>query len=102
MAWLTGYPRDKVDWYPTIDRDKCVKCGVCMNCGKGVFEWEEDGSYVANPLSCVVGCTTCANLCLGRAISFPDPETLRKLYTKEGIWAKVKKQMIEEGKLTPK
>ena len=37
MAWLTGYPREKVDWFPTIDPEKCVKCGMCMNCGQSVF-----------------------------------------------------------------
>lgn len=99
MAWLTGYPREKVNWFPTIDSEKCVKCGMCMNCGKNVFEWTENGSIVANPYECVVGCTTCTNLCLGNAISHPDISELRKLYKKENIWTKVKKQMEEQGKL---
>lgn len=102
MAWLTGYPREEVNWYPTIDREKCVKCGMCMNCGKKVYEWTEVGPVVANPYSCVVGCTTCSNLCLGNAISFPDLVELRELYKKEGIWAKVKEQMIEDGVLVSK
>jgi hypothetical protein len=38
-------------------------------------------------------------LCAGRAISFPDIENLRELYRREKIWAKVKKQLKEEGKL---
>ena len=33
MTWITGYPREKVNWHPTVDPDKCVKCGMCMNCG---------------------------------------------------------------------
>jgi len=37
MAWLVGYPRDKIDWFPTIDSEKCKKCAMCMNCGKKVF-----------------------------------------------------------------
>ncbi len=45
------------------------------------------------------GCTTCANLCLGNAISFPDIKEVREIYSREGIWAKVKKQLAEEGKL---
>jgi len=99
MPWLAGYPREKVEWYPTIDSEKCVKCGMCMNCGKNVFGWTEKGAIVARPYQCVVGCTTCANLCLGNAISFPDIKTIRELYKKEGIWTKVKEQMREEGKL---
>ena len=102
MAWLTGYPREKVNWFPTVDSSKCVKCGMCMNCGKGVYEWTEKGSKVAYPYNCVVGCTSCANMCLGKAISFPDISTIRELYTREGIWAKIKKEMQEEGKLSIK
>jgi len=99
MAWLTGYPRDKVDWFPTIDPEKCIKCGMCMNCGQSVFTWTKDGSRVARPHSCVVGCQTCANLCPNDAISFPDAGALRELYRRHGIWAKVKKQLEESGKL---
>ena len=99
MAWLIGYPREKIDWFPTIDPKKCLKCGMCMNCGKNVFGWTEEGAKVAHPYNCLVGCTTCANLCFGKAITFPDIEKVRGIYKKEGIWAKVKKQLVEEGKL---
>lgn len=97
MPWLVGYPRDKVEWYPTIDPAKCVSCGMCMNCGKQVFDWTSDGPLVARPYSCIVGCSTCATLCQGRAISFPDVDELRALYRREGIWAKVKQQLTAEG-----
>jgi NAD-dependent dihydropyrimidine dehydrogenase PreA subunit len=99
MAWLTGYPREKIEWYPTVNPEKCVKCGMCMNCGKKVFDWTEQGARVARPYDCIVGCATCANLCAGRAISFPDIEVVLKIYRSEGIWAKVKQHLIEEGKL---
>ncbi len=99
MAWLVGYPREKVKWYPIVDLDKCVKCGMCMNCGKEVFKWTKKGPEVVRPYECVVGCTTCANLCLGRAIIFPDLEELRALYKRENIWTKVKEQLIKEGKI---
>lgn len=102
MAWLTGYPREKIHWFPTIDPEKCVKCGMCMNCGKNVFDWTSEGSRVARPYNCVVGCSTCANLCLGEAITFPDIKDVREIYQREGIWAKVKKQLEEEGKLKSK
>ena len=102
MAWLTGYPREKVNWHPTIDPEKCVKCGMCMNCGKAVYDWTEDGPRVVRPLDCIVGCTTCANLCMGKAITFPDIETVRTIYKEQGIWKKVKKELTETGKLNVK
>ncbi len=100
MAWLVGYPRKKVNWYPRVDLSKCVKCGMCMNCGKKVYEWTENGPKVVRPYECIVGCTTCANLCLGKAITFPDINELRELYKRENIWAKVKEQLIKKGKLS--
>jgi MinD superfamily P-loop ATPase len=102
MAWLTGYPREKVNWHPTIDPEKCVKCGMCMNCGRAVYEWTEDVPKVVRPLDCIVGCTTCANLCMGKAITFPDIEIVRAIYKKEGIWKKVKNELKQAGKLNVK
>ena len=99
MTWLTGYPREKIEWHPTIDKEKCVECGICMNCGQKVFKWTIDGPVVVKPNKCVVGCSTCATLCKGDAISFPDQEGLRKIYKKENIWSKVKAEMIKEGRL---
>lgn len=99
MAWLTAYPREKIDWFPTVDPEKCVQCGMCMNCGKAVYDWTEDGPVVARPYQCIVGCSTCGNLCMGEAISFPDVALVRSLYAREGIWAKVKRQLEDEGKL---
>ena len=97
MCIRDSYPREKVEWYPTIDESKCVSCGMCMNCGKKVYEWVDGKPKVVRPYECVVGCTTCANLCLGNAISFQDIKTIRELYKKEGIWAKVKKQLKAKG-----
>lgn len=99
MPWLTGYPREKVEWFPTIDPKKCVKCGMCMNCGRNVYDWKKDGARVARPYNCIVGCTTCANLYQGNTITFQDIKTIRELYKKAGIWSKVKKQLQEEEKL---
>lgn len=99
MPWLTGYPRDKVEWFPTIDEKKCVSCGMCMNCGKNVYDWVSDKRkpVVARPYECVVGCSTCGNLCMGDAITFPDVEPIKDLYRKEGIYPKVKAILKEEG-----
>lgn len=97
VPWFTGLPREEINWHPTIDSERCVQCGMCMNCGKSVFEWTENGPRVARPNACVVGCSTCANLCRAQCISFPDPKELRKVYARHGIWDKVKQQLIEEG-----
>jgi NAD-dependent dihydropyrimidine dehydrogenase PreA subunit len=99
MPWLVGYPREKIGWFPTVDLEKCVKCGMCMNCGRNVYDWTRNGPVVARPNNCVVGCNSCANLCAGKAIAFPDIETVREIYKREGIWAKVKQQLEQEGKL---
>ena len=100
MPWLVGYPREKVEWYPTVDQAKCVRCGMCMNCGRNVYDWTPEGARVARPYDCVVGCNTCANLCLGNAISFPDIQLVRALYKRETIWGKVKAQLRQGGKLS--
>lgn len=100
MPWFAGVERKEINWHPTIDKKKCVKCGMCMNCGKKVFEWDSDGkAVVQNPLACVVGCSTCANLCLGSAISFPPLEELRVVFRKYRVWTAVRKQLINEGKI---
>lgn len=99
MAWLTGYPREKIDWSPRIEKSKCVKCGICMNCGRNVFAWTKDGAEVVRPKECIVGCSTCANLCLGEAITFPDLKMVREIYKKNGLWVKIKKQLKAEGRL---
>jgi len=99
MPWLAGYPREKINWFPTIEQEKCVKCGICMNCGKNVFEWTKDGPRVVQPYQCVVGCNTCANLCRGDAIRFPEINEVREIYRREKIWDKVKEALKAEGKL---
>jgi len=99
MPWLIGYPIEKIKWYPTIDKNKFIKCGMCMNCGKNVYDWAKAGPTVARQFNCVVGCSTCANLCEGNAITFPDIANVKKIYKEKKIWSKVKKKLKEEGKL---
>lgn len=55
---------------PSIDRDKCKKCGKCVSaCQMGVLEWDEtDGPQITNPLDCA-GCMVCELGCPGRAIT---------------------------------
>jgi len=99
MPWLVGYPRERINWHPIIDDDKCTACGVCLSCGMGVFQWAEGRPEVGRPHHCVIGCTTCANLCPERAISFPDIEEVRRTYREKGLWEKLIQALKDEGKI---
>ena len=99
MPWFAGVSRSEIDWGPTIEPKKCVSCGVCLNCGKGVFAWVDGKSSVKSRGDCVVGCMTCGNLCQGHAISFPPLDGLRTFYKGHRIWKQVKEAMIAEGKI---
>ena len=71
-----GVHRSKIPWGPTIDYEKCISCGKCVDyCTLGVFEFEEKegkkGSVARNPNNCVVFCTGCEGQCPEGAISFP-------------------------------
>jgi len=99
MPWLIGYDRALIPWFPTIDAAACISCGMCMNCGREVYEWRGGKAVVARPYDCVVGCSTCAALCMGRAITFPPLEPVLELYRREKIWSKVKRALRDAGKL---
>ena len=69
-------------WFPTIYLDKCDCCNGNYKCVKfcpnGVLEVREDEVSVVNPLECIYGCTSCANLCPKDAIIFPKRETVSR------------------------
>jgi len=72
-----GIPRSKIPWYPSIDYEKCIACGKCVDfCHKSVFSMEEKvgkkKTVVKNPNSCVVICTGCDDICPAGAISHPS------------------------------
>jgi len=34
-----GVPREKINWYPVIDYEKCIGCGMCAaGCGRNVYD----------------------------------------------------------------
>ena len=71
-----GVPREKIDWTPRIDYDKCDdKCMECVKfCPHDVFDVREDQTpklIVKNPFNCVVFCRACAQTCGPNAIDFP-------------------------------
>ena len=75
-----GISRIEIEWFPTINYDKCISCMACLNkCKKGVFVEENGKPKVTNPYNCVVGCTGCQKVCPNEAISHPPREYLEKL-----------------------
>lgn len=71
-----GVPREKIDWSPRIDTDKCNDCMECVEfCPHKVFEVREEETpklIVKNPENCVVFCRACSKTCGPDAIDFPD------------------------------
>ncbi|MEI7981269.1 MAG: ferredoxin family protein [Bacteroidota bacterium] len=71
-----GVERDKIDWKPTIDYQKCDYCMECVKfCPHRVFEVRESEDIkliVLNPNNCVVFCRACSKVCGPDALSFPD------------------------------
>jgi NAD-dependent dihydropyrimidine dehydrogenase PreA subunit len=72
-----GVPRSKIPWYPTIDYEKCITCGKCVEyCTLGTFAFEgKDGkkrAFIKNPNNCVVLCTGCDTICPVGAITHPS------------------------------
>jgi len=79
-----GVPRDKIDWCPTIDPEKCNDCMECLKfCPHKVFDIDENAKpklIVKNPLNCVVFCRACSKTCGPDAIEFPSKlETTKKI-----------------------
>ena len=72
-----GIPRNEIPWYPTIDYEKCVSCGKCVEyCTLGTYEFEKKNgkkrTIVKNPNKCVVLCTGCDGICPTGAITHPS------------------------------
>jgi len=81
FAKFHGIDRDKIDWYPMIDENKCIGCGMCVaSCGRSVYKYDYENrkSKVINPNNCMVACQTCANLCSMKAISFAEEDKTRE------------------------
>lgn len=81
-------PRSEIGWYPTIATDRCIGCGMCVtSCGRGVyaFDYEANHPVVVEPQMCMVGCTTCATICLYDAIEFPSRGSIRQLIREKKV-----------------
>ena len=76
-----GIDRKKIEWFPSVDENKCIGCGLCVTtCGRGVYKYDfgNKKSKVVNPYNYMVACQTCSNLCPMGAINFVKGETTRE------------------------
>ena len=79
-AMWHGIPRDEIPWYPSVDAEKCMGCGLCfVTCGRNVYEMQGTKSVAVRPYDCMVGCSTCATVCPVQAIHFPERDLIRRL-----------------------
>ena len=98
-----GIPREEIEWYPIIDKEKCTGCGMCItSCGREVFDYDVENkkAVVARPYQCMVGCTSCQVWCVFNAISFPDPKYVKNLIKERKVLVLAKKQLEEKYKLS--
>lgn len=100
-----GVERDKIDWSPIVDEEKCMGCGLCVTtCGRGVykFDYENKKSKVVNYNNCMVACQTCANLCPAEAISFAENDKTREkaqgIVKENNILSKVREELNNRKK----
>lgn len=77
-----GVPRNKIDWYPRIDYEKCDYCMDCVEfCPHDVFEVREEEEkklIVKNPNNCVVFCRACSKACSPDALNFPEKSEVKE------------------------
>jgi len=91
-----GLPRESIPWYPEVDNERCIGCGICfVVCGRSVYDFDLENKkpVVSRPYNCLVGCNTCANLCPRDAISFPSIGKLRKWRDEARMIEKVAKML---------
>jgi CDP-4-dehydro-6-deoxyglucose reductase len=94
-----GVPRDQISWFPTIEPELCNGCGLCAtSCGRAVFRYDyaSRNAVVIAPVQCMVGCTTCANICPSDAISFQSQSALRLMIRRRHVLQRVKKIELED------
>ena len=96
-----GVPREQINWWPTVNEDVCIGCGTCVvSCGRQVyrFDFERKKAVVADPMNCMVGCTTCSVSCPTSAIGFPSPDLVRSLEDRPEVRHAIEDELVSLGK----
>lgn len=59
-------------WYPMIDYEKCIECGLCIDmCPYEVYDKAKSPRpVVSNPDACGQGCSGCGGECPSEAIAY--------------------------------
>mgnify|MGYP005865373261 CR=1 FL=1 len=76
-----GIPREMIPWAPTIDLERCIGCGDCLDfCPNNVYllDTADQKMLLSNPDNCVPMCDRCITSCPNEAISFPDKEEMKR------------------------
>jgi len=92
-----GIPREDIPWFPTVDADACIGCQLCfITCGRGVYEIQDHLAVAVSAMECMVGCSTCGNVCPTSAITFPELNTVWSMERQYHIFRTVKKEAIHK------
>jgi NAD-dependent dihydropyrimidine dehydrogenase PreA subunit len=92
-----GIPRGEIPWFPAVDAEACIGCQLCyVTCGRAVYEMHEGVAVATDPMSCMVGCSTCGNVCPTSAISFPNLDAVWRLERERQIFRTVKKEALHK------
>ena len=92
-----GIPREDVPWFPAVDAAACIGCQLCyVTCGRGVYEMRDGVAVPVDAMECMVGCSTCGNICPTNAITFPLLDTVWKLERERQIFKTVKKEALRK------
>lgn len=88
-----GIARETIPWFPTVNLEKCIGCELCfVTCGRGVYDVHDHKAWPERQYDCMVGCTTCANICPAQAITFPDRQLVQKIEREHKILGIVRKE----------
>jgi Pyruvate/2-oxoacid:ferredoxin oxidoreductase delta subunit len=88
-----GISRETIPWFPTVNHAACIGCELCfVTCGRGVYDVHDHKAWPERQYDCMVGCTTCANICPTQAITFPDKQLVQKIEREHKILAIVRKE----------
>jgi len=81
-------------WFPVINLEVCDGCEEtykCVGfCPHKVLELKDGKPFVANPLNCIYGCSSCTNLCKNGAIIFPAKQIVGRLVKKSSSLQRIR------------